>query len=127
MASKTILRYHFVFVTKYRKKALEGIEAEVLDALERAAGRTDFEILESSVEDGNHVHLLVEAPATRSVASVAQALKQLSTRYLYESHNSHLKKFYWGKKRVLWSGGYFASTVGAASEKVVRAYILKAK
>jgi len=36
-------------------------------------------------------------------------------------HLKYLKKFYWGE-RTLWSGGYFASTIGNFSKEIAEAY-----
>jgi len=40
-----------------------------------------------------------------------------------QNDDDWLRKFYWGPKRKLWSGGYFCATVGDASEDTIRKYI----
>jgi putative transposase len=42
--------------------------------------------------------------------------------YLWEKHPEYLKKFYW-KQHKVWTGGYFAATVGSVSEENVAKYI----
>ena len=54
--------------------------------------------------------------------STVRLLKQLSTRILWNECKTHLSKFFW-KKRVVWSNGYFCSTVGEISEKNLIEYI----
>ena len=49
----------------------------------------------------------------------------MTTNYLYRQNDTEqwLKKFYWKKKRLLWTHGYFVSTVGHVSEDIVFDYI----
>ena len=52
-------------------------------------------------------------------------MKQMTTICLYRNENtiSWLRKFYWSKRLILWTHGYFVSTVGQVSEKIVWDYI----
>ena len=49
-------------------------------------------------------------------------LKQLSTNELWKKQSEHLQKYYW-KKKILWSKGYFCSTVGETNEETIEKYI----
>lgn len=44
-------------------------------------------------------------------------MKQMTTKYIYDNCLEHIKKFYWKQKRILWTHGYFVSTIGEVSEK----------
>lgn len=123
MGNKTKLEYHIVLVSKYRKPVFDGIEDSVLVAVRNAARNGKFEILEMAVDLGNHLHLVVRADPTVSVAQLVRRLKQLTTLELWSTQENRLGKFYWGKKRKLWSGGYFAGTVGAVSREAVLDYV----
>lgn len=120
--AKCRLRYHFIFSTKYRRDCLKGIEDEVERAFAAVAKVSHFKVLRVGV-DCNHVHLLVSSRPRYSVASIVHRLKSQSRDLLWESCAEHLKQFYWGAKRRLWSGGYFCATVGEASEETVDRYI----
>ena len=75
--------------------------------------------------DKDHIHLLISFPVDYSISQTVNRLKQITTNYLY-SHDSTsiwLKKFYWKKKRMLWTHGYFVSTLGQISEEKVFQYI----
>lgn len=52
-------------------------------------------------------------------------MKQMTTNYLYRNETTRiwLRKFYWTKRLTVWTHGYFASTVGQVSEKIVLDYI----
>ena len=56
------LRYHFVFITKYRKPALRGeIGKEVRDLTREICRSLDIEIVKGHVRP-DHVHLLLDVP-----------------------------------------------------------------
>lgn len=75
--------------------------------------------------DKDHIHLLVKIPPVYSIEQTVRRLKQISTNYVYNDFNTymHLKKFYWKNKKVLWTHGYFCSTIGEVSEKHLTEYI----
>ncbi len=67
----------------------------------------------------NHIHMVVVIPPKYAVSSIVGKMKanlsrQLGLRY------PELKRTYWGA--VLWSPGFFSSTVGL-SEAVIRRYV----
>lgn len=125
MGAKANLRYHLVFATKYRRSSLLGIENSVLIAFEEAEQGSAFSIERVAVEDGDHVYLIIRTSGTYSVSSMVNRLKSLTTRSLWTSEPNHLKRFYWGKRRKLWSGGYYAATLGEVSAKTVEKYLRK--
>lgn len=112
---------HLVFVTKYRRGALTSA---VLSDCERVMRKVcdDFGVtlVEFNGED-DHVHLLVEFPATVQLSSLVNSLKGVSSRHLRRLHHDHLSQYLWGGH--LWSRSYFAGTVGGASVDVVTNYI----
>jgi putative transposase len=126
MSAKRNLRYHLVFVTKYRRKALEDIKFEVESAIRNAAVGSAFIVEDVAVEDGDHVHIVVRTTGTFSVGSMVNRLKASTTNKLWVDHSAILKKYYWRKdKRLLWSGGYYAATVGEASLDTIKKYLDK--
>lgn len=120
--AKTSLRYHIILSTKYRKKALTGIENTVLDAFRVAEEKSDFRIIEMNT-DKDHIHLLVTFKPALSIEQVVRRMKQLTTHYIWEREEAHLRNFYWKNKRILWTNGYFCSTIGEVSESRVIEYI----
>lgn len=120
--AKNRLRYHIILSTKYRRGCLSGIESTVYDVFRGVEGKSDFKIVEMGIDEGDHVHLVVKTKPSLSPDQIVRRLKQLSTRELWVRESLHLKRFYW-KKKVLWSSGYFVSTVGSVSDKVVLDYV----
>lgn len=119
---KANLKYHFVFCTKFRRKCLDKIKEDVFAAFRYCESKSHFRIINMNI-DMDHIHLLLEIPSTYSVGQTINRMKEMTTNYLYREQNDWLRKFYWGKKRTLWTKGYFCSTVGNVSEKIVFDYI----
>jgi len=102
------LHVHLVFVTKYRRGALDD------DALSRlrdtfAAVSADFgaRLVECDGE-ADHVHLLVEYPPTVTLARLVNSLKGVGSRLLLRDR-PELRRF---AQRGLWSPSYFAASCG---------------
>lgn len=112
---------HLVFVTKYRRGALTG---PILTDCERIMADVceDFgcHLAEFNGED-DHVHLLVDFPATVQLSKLVNSLKGVSSRRLRRDHADHLNRYLWGGH--LWSRSYYATTTGGASLATIRAYI----
>jgi putative transposase len=121
--AKTRLRYHLIFSTKYRHKSLLGIEKDVYNAVSYCESNSHFRVIDRAVDGGDHLHLVVAIRPNYSVGQTVKRLKQFTTNELWNSHSLHLKKFYWSGNRILWTHGYFASTVGEVSESVVLNYV----
>lgn len=67
--------------------------------------------------------MLVSFKPSYSIEQVVRRLKQMSTFYIYQEEQDYLKKFYWKGKNILWTHGYFCSTIGEVSEQKVIEYI----
>ena len=121
---KKHLRYHIIFVTKYRRKCLNQIKDEVFDAFRYVESKSHIKIHTMNL-DTDHIHLIISFPTIYSIEQTVSRLKQMTTNYLYRNERtcSWLKNFYWKKKRLLWTRGYFVSTIGHISEKIVFEYI----
>ena len=114
------IQYHLVWVTKYRYGILVGeIGTRLRDLIRQICMTRDIVIQKGHVGP-DHVHLLVSSPPQIAVAKLVQSLKGKSSRLLQQEYPS-LRKRYWG--RHLWARGYFCATVGAVTDKMVKAYI----
>ena len=114
------IKYHFVWVTKYRKKVLTGSVGVRLRELVREVCRTnDIEILQGAVS-ADHVHVLVSCPPGLSPSKVMQYIKGKTSRKLMMEFK-HIQKQYWG--RHLWARGYFVATSGNVTDEAIEAYI----
>ena len=120
--SKTNLKYHVIFSTKYRRKCLSAIRETVLAAFRYSEGISDFRILTMEI-DKDHIHFLLTFKPSLSIEQVVRRLKQISTKYIYDRCAEYLGRFYHGEKNIIWTRGYFCSTIGEVSEQTIRHYI----
>ena len=95
---KTRLRYHFVFSTKYRRKCFDGIERQIKDCFSKAVQISSKLKLLAFGVDRDHIHIVVSAPPSLCVAAISRQIKQLTTRYAWETCESHLSNFTGGTK-----------------------------
>ena len=114
------LKYHVIWITKYRYKILRGRIAErARDVIRQVCQARDVVIIRGSVSP-DHIHMLVSAPPQLAPAKMVQYIKGRSSRRLQEEF-LELRKRYWGQH--LWARGYFCATVGAVDEEMIKAYI----
>jgi len=118
--SRFDIKYHFVWVTKYRKRILTGVVAVRLRDLVREICRTeDIEILQGAVSS-DHVHVLLSCPPNLSPRRIMQLIKGKTSRKLLMEFK-HLQKMYWG--RHFWARGYFVASSGNVTDEVIMEYI----
>ena len=70
--------------------------------------------------DKDHLHMVMVIPPKYSIASVMGQLKSRSASQL-RTKFKWLKKVYW-KENIVWSTGYFVSSVGV-NESVIKRYV----
>lgn len=122
----TILKYnlkvHIVIVTKYRKKILkDSIAEDVKQYIEDIATEKGYEILAMET-DKDHIHFLIGYDCTDCVANIVKIVKQKTTYLLWQKYSRYLSKCYW-KKKIFWSDGYFACSIGKVSTATIQRYI----
>ena len=114
------IKYHIVWITKYRYKVLRGDVAErARDLIRQICESREIKIIRGAVSP-DHIHILVAAPPHLAPSKIVQYIKGRSSRCLQEEYPA-LRKRYWGQH--LWARGYFCATVGAVDEKTIMAYI----
>lgn len=114
-------QYHLVWIPKYRRRLLNPGVREYLGKLfstilEQLPG---VEILEYNVQE-DHIHMLLIIPPKYAVAFVVGRMKQFTASELRKKF-AWIARFY-SYEPVVWSPGYFVSTVGI-DEEVIRRYV----
>jgi len=114
------LKYHIVWITKYRKKVMRGEVGQRL----RELIRQTCEALEVQIVKGHiapdHVHLLVSVPPQIAVSGLVQRLKGRSARKMLEEFGE-LRRQFWGQH--LWARGYFVASSGNVTDAIIAEYI----
>lgn len=110
-----------VFVTKFRHRVFGDRHLARMEEIMRAVC-ADFEteLVEFNGEN-NHVHLLVNFPPKVALAKLVNSLKGVSSRRMRQEFPDLVRHYYRANK--LWSGSYFAGSVGGAPLSVVKQYI----
>ena len=117
----SVLLYHLVFPTKYRRLVIDN----AVDTLIRDIGlgiekRYEIHFVEIGT-DKDHVHFLVQSIPTLPVTRIVTIIKSITARNVFEAV-PELKKELWGSS--LWTSGYYASTVGKhGNETVIGNYV----
>ena len=114
------IKYHCVWITKYRYRVLKGeVALRVRELLRQGCESNNIRILKGSV-GVDHVHMLLSCPTTMSPSEIMQNLKGRTSRILQEEFPA-LRKKYWGQH--MWARGYFCGTVGEVDKETIERYI----
>src|SRR5258707_15895220 len=98
------IKFHLVWITKYRKKLLRGdVGLRLRQIVRTICAELEVEILKGHVSV-DHVHLFVSCPPHVSASYLMQRVKGKSSRRLFQG-DSHPKKECLG--RHPWGGGVF--------------------
>jgi putative transposase len=115
------LKYHLVWVPKYRKHILGGeVSVFLKEVFKRISEEYGFKIdVMEVVED--HIHVFLEAPPKYSPAQLVQMLKSISAKEVFKKF-PELRKQLWAGE--IWNDGYFVRSVGdEVTATIIRKYI----
>lgn len=111
--------YHVVWITKYRRRILnpgvKGYLAKLFPKIIRSMA--GCEIVEYNIQV-EHIHMIIIIPPKYAVSDVIGRLKGQTASRLRKKFE-WLKKVYW-KENIVWSPGYFVSTIGVEEEKILK-------
>jgi len=115
------LKYHIVWIPKYRKDILDKEVSDYLKAMfNKIAEEYGFRIDTMEVIE-DHVHIFVEVPPKHSPAQVVQIMKSMSAREVFKKFPDLRKQLWAGE---LWNDGYFVRSVGdKVTADIIRKYI----
>ena len=118
--TKHRLRFHLVWVPKYRKRVLNQKIAKRLRELFYEACKVNRWWIDELNIMPDHIHMLIQLKPKESVAEVVNILKGGTSRII-RKECPDLEEFLWGDS--LWADGYFAESVGQTNEDVIKKYI----
>jgi len=114
------IKYHLVWITKYRKPVLRGAIAErVRDLIREICKARDVEVLKGHVS-ADHVHIFVSVPPHISVSQLVQRIKGETSRKMLVEFKA-LSRVFWG--RHIWGRGYFVASSGHVTDEAIMNYI----
>ena len=116
------LRYHIVWITKYRRPVLNK---EIISRLEEIIPITCKDIwvviLKMWFEE-DHVHMYIRMQPTKSISSVIWHIKWKSAYIIRKEFYKYLKKYYWGSSH-LWAIWYFSASVWEINWEIIAKYV----
>jgi putative transposase len=115
------IKYHLVWVTKYRYRVLTGeVAYRARELVRQTCLGLDVRIEKGHVSK-DHVHVLVSSPPTVSPSGLMKRMGGPSSRKLQQEF-AHLRKRYWG--RHFWARGYFCvGGPGRVTDEQIKEYI----
>ena len=115
------IKFHIVWITKYRKPVLTGkIKIRTRELIRVTCEKNEVEILAGHVSS-DHIHLLVSVPPHLSASKLVQYIKGYSSRKLQMEYKE-LNKIYWGNH--MWARGYFVASSGNVTDDIIAEYIM---
>ncbi len=114
------IKYHIVWITKYRKPVLTGeVARRVREVIRQICKSLDVEIIKGYASK-DHIHLFVSVPPHLSVSELVKQLKGKSSWKIMSEFKS-ISRQYWG--RHFWGRGYFVASSGNVTDEVILEYI----
>ena len=111
-------KYHVVFIPKCRRKVLyKSLRQHLGEVFKQLAEQRESRIEQGHLQ-ADHVHMMISIPPKYAVSDVIGRLKGRSASLLRKQFQ-WLERVYW-KENIVWSPGYFVSTVGVDEEQILR-------
>ena len=114
----SMIRYHFVFCPRYRRKIFDhpGVEARFKELVVQICQQNDIEILAMECHK-DHCHLFLSAPPKMSPADIMRIIKTNTSTVLRKEFCNYIIS------NQLWTRSYFVSTAGDVSSETIQHYI----
>ena len=116
------LTAHVVFVTKYRKKA---INQQILNRLKEIFFQTlekwDCSLVQFNGEE-DHVHLLIDYKPDIQISKLIANLKTVSSRLIRKEFPDLSQKYFYNKP-YFWTGAYFIASCGEVTVEQLKRYV----
>ena len=114
------IKYHIVWITKYRKPILTAdIAHRVRDLIREICRANDVEIIKGHVSR-DYVHIFVSMPPHISVSYLVKSIKGKTSRKMLMEYKA-LSRTHWG--RHIWAREYFVASSGNVTDEVIMKYI----
>ncbi len=111
--------YHVVWIPKYRRRILNpGVKGYLIKLFPKVVREMPgVEIVEKNILV-DHIHMVIIIPPKYAVGDVIGEIKQFTASALRKKFD-WLGKVYW-KERIVWSPGYFVSTIGINEAQILK-------
>ena len=119
--NRSLLMYHIVCPTKYRKVVFsEKVDQVLKEICLEIADRYEIDFIEIGV-DNDHVHFLIQSVPMYSPTKIVRTIKSITAREIF-IRVPEVKKQLWGGE--FWSKAFYVSTVGKyGDERMISNYV----
>jgi putative transposase len=121
ITSVTLINYHFVWITRRRRKVLIGeVESRLKQRINEVATELDCGVIAMEIMP-EHVHLFLNCPPMLAPDQIMFRIKARTAKVLREEFE-HLQRM-----PSMWTRSYFCSTAGNVSSATIQRYIAEQK
>ncbi|MDR2830991.1 MAG: IS200/IS605 family transposase [Methanobrevibacter sp.] len=115
------LKYHLIFVVKYRRKILEDPNLILLlKTVTRRVAEEHIINIKEMETDKDHIHILFSCKPTINLIKFIKEVKGKSSRALRLKYPNLKEKVH---KDSFWSPSYFLCTTGGVTIEIIEQYI----
>ena len=116
------LNAHVVFVTKYRKPAINKERLERLhNIFKETLKKWDCALNDFNAES-DHCHLIVEFKPDVQLSKLIANLKTVSSRLIRKEYPEVSHKYFYNKP-YFWTGSYFVASCGGVTVEQLKTYV----
>lgn len=116
------VRYHLVWITKYRQGVLtEEIQKSLDKVLLNTCEKIGVVIIKIGYEK-DHVHMYIRIPLNKAISEIVWYIKWKSSYIMKKMHYKHFKRIYWWVDSI-WGVWYFISSVGEINWEIIANYV----
>lgn len=119
---KYLLKYHLIFVCKYRKKLLTNQISDDIKQLSYEICNKHNITIKYMETDKDHIHYMIETDPNIKLSDMVRTIKSYTTYHIWKLHRNYLSKHFW-KEKTFWSDGYFICSVCNVSERTLKKHI----
>ena len=120
------LNAHLVFVTKYRKPAINKERLERLHIIFKETLEKWGCQLHDFNGEKDHCHLLIEFKPDVQLSKLIANLKTVSSRLIRKEFPEISQQYFYGKP-YFWTGSYFVSSCGGVTVDQLKNYVEQQK
>ncbi len=119
--NKSLLLYHFVCPTKYRRKVFtKEVEQTLQKICKGIEKRYEIKFVEIG-SDEDHIHFLLQSVPSIAPTEIIRTIKSITAIKIFKNHPEAKKKLWGG---TFWTSGFYVNTVGQYGNlEVIQKYV----
>ena len=116
------VRYHIVWITKYRNPFMTKDIQERLEKIIRWISKKLWVVIIKIWMEEDHVHIYCRIPLTKPISTIVWHIKWESSKAIKRYFYKEIKRWYW-KTWNIWWVWYFVSSVWEINWEIISKYV----